>query len=253
MEYMQWCLDMGMEPLLAVWSGLSLGGGVLSGTSLTPYVDDIMNELEFLMGSASTTYGALRVKYGRTDPYVINYIEVGNEDNLSGGCATYSSRYTAIYNAIHAVYPNIIIVASTAATSCLPTSLPTNAWTDTHHYLSPNSFVALFNEWDNVPRTRGVIVGEYASTSANDGSTTYWSNMQGSCGEAVYMIGMERNSDIVKMASFAPLFEHYDMAQWSVCFFPSLSGFLGPSVFLPRPTEFIHALTPRLASPICLA
>lgn len=220
MEYMQWCIDMNMEPLLAIWSGLSLGSGgsVVSGSALTPYVTDVMNELQFLLGDTNTTYGALRAKYGRMEPYTVNYIEVGNEDNLNNGCSTYATRLMAFYNAIHAEYPNIQVIASTSDTSCLPRNMPETIWTDTHHYQSPAQFVTLFNEWDHYPRGpgRGVIVGEYASTSGNDGSATYWSNMQGSCGEAVYMIGLERNSDIVKMASFAPLLEHYNMAEWSV-------------------------------------
>lgn len=220
MEYMEWCIDMNMEPLLAVWSGLTLGGGVTSGTALTPYIADILNELEFLLGSTSTTYGALRASYGQTSPYTLNYVEVGNEDDLQGGCATYAARFTAIYDAIHAAYPNLTIIASNSNSACLPSPLPTGAYTDQHHYLSPDAFVAGFNEWDNVERTTGygVLVGEYASTVGNDGSTTYWSYMQGSVGEAVYMIGMERNSDLVKMASFAPLLEHYDMAEWSVSY-----------------------------------
>lgn len=218
MEYMQWCIDMDMEPLLAVWSGLSLGGGVVQGSALQPYIADILNELEFLLGDVKTQYGALRAKYGRPEPYKINYIEVGNEDNLSGGCASYPSRFMDIYNAIHKAYSHITVVASTSDPSCLPSALPSGVYTDTHHYDTPDTFVKRFSEWDNVSRGNGhgVLVGEYASTSNNNGQQTYWSNMQGSCGEAVYMIGMERNSDVVKMASFAPLLEHYDMAQWSV-------------------------------------
>lgn len=191
MEYMQWCIDMNMEPLLAVWAGLTIGGGVLSGTDLEPYVDDILNELEFLLGDKSTTYGALRAKYGQPDPYNLTYIEVGNEDNLNNGCASYASRFTAIYDAVHAKYPDLILIASTSSASCLPAKLPNGTYADTHHYLSPDDFVASFNEWDNYERGgAGVVVGEYGSTTANDGSTTYWSTMQGSCSEAVYMIGM---------------------------------------------------------------
>lgn len=218
MEYLQWCIDMNMEPLLAVWSGLSLGGGIVQGSALQPYIADIINELEFLLGDVKTEYGALRAKYGHQEPYKINFIEVGNEDNLSGGCASYPSRFMDIYNAIHKAYPHITIVASTSDPSCLPSTLPSGVYTDTHHYDTPDTFVKRFSEWDNVGRGNGhgVLVGEYASTSNNNGQQTYWSNMQGSCGEAVYIIGMERNSDIVKMASFAPLLEHYDMAQWSV-------------------------------------
>src|SRR2546428_444438 len=114
MEYLQWCEDIKLTPVLAIWSGLSLGGGFCFGTALTPYVQDALNELEFLLGSTSTTYGALRASYGRASPYNIPFIEVGNEDNLSGGCATYGSRFTSFYNAIHAVYPSITIIASTS-------------------------------------------------------------------------------------------------------------------------------------------
>lgn len=222
MEYLQFISDAGMVPVLAVWAGLSLaGGGVLSGAALTPYVNDILDELEFLLGDTSTTWGALRASYGQTAPYDIPFIEVGNEDNTNGGCATYVSRFTAIYNAIHAVYPSITIIASTSQAACLPNPLPSGVWTDTHHYLSPNGFVSLFNEWDNVPRSGpGISVLEYASTTDNSGATTYWSTIQGAVSEAIYMIGMERNSDIVKMAAYAPLFEHFDMAEWS----PDLAG-----------------------------
>ncbi|RAH78090.1 glycoside hydrolase [Aspergillus japonicus CBS 114.51] len=219
-EYLYWCEDMGMEPVLAIWAGLSLGGGIISGSALDPYIDDILNELEYVLGSTATTYGALRAKNGRTEPWPVKYIEVGNEDNVQGGCSTYASRFTAIYDAIHAQYPDLIIIASTTSSSCLPATLPTGAYTDIHHYLSPDSFVALFNEFDNYSRDHPLLVGEYASTTGNDGSTTYWSYMQGSCAEAVYMIGLERNSDVVKMASFAPLLEHFDMAEWS----PDLFG-----------------------------
>lgn len=222
MEYLQFISDAGMIPVLAVWSGLSLnGGGIVSGAALTPYVDDILDELEFLLGSTSTTWGALRASYGHAAPYDIPFIEVGNEDNISGGCGTYASRFTDIYNAIHAAYPDITVIASTSQASCLPNPIPAGVWTDTHHYLSPNGFVSLFNEFDNKPRNGpGIFVGEYASTTDNSGATTYWSTIQGAVSEAVYMIGMERNSDIVKMASYAPLFEHFDMAQWS----PDLAG-----------------------------
>lgn len=179
-----------MEPVLAVWAGLTIGGGTVSGSALDPYVDDILNELEFLLGSTDTTYGALRAQYGQADPFTLNYVEVGNEDNLNGGCDTYASRFTAIYDAVHAKYPNMTIIASTSSSSCLPSAMPTGAYADTHHYLSPDGFVAAFSEWDNYARSGpGVMVGEYGSTTGNDGTTTYWSNMQGSCGEAVYMIG----------------------------------------------------------------
>jgi alpha-N-arabinofuranosidase len=222
MEYLQWCEDMVLVPVLAVWSGLSLGGGITSGTALTPYVADVLAELEFLLGDTSTVGGALRASYGRTAPYDITMIEIGNEDNLSSGCSTYASRFTAIYNAIHAAYPSITVIASTSQASCLPSGgVPAGAWTDIHFYSNPSTFVGMFNYFDHWTRSTGVFVGEYAVTSNDAGATTWWSTLQNAVAEAVFMIGMERNSDIVKMASYAPLLEHWDLAEWS----PDLIGY----------------------------
>lgn len=185
MEYMQWCLDMNMEPLLGVWAGLSLNATPVTGTALEPYTADVLAELEFLLGDAqTTTQGALRAQYGRAEPYQLRYVEIGNEDNLSGGCASYAARFTDVYDAVHAQYPNLTLVTSTASQGCLPATLPEGVWTDIHHYLSPDEFVDAFTEWDNAPRDGpGILVGEYGSTVGNDGSKTYWSNMQGSCSE----------------------------------------------------------------------
>jgi alpha-N-arabinofuranosidase len=162
MEYLQWCEDMSLAPILAIWSGLTLGGVIISGAALTPYVDDALNELEFLLGPTTSTWGALRASYGHPAPYSISHLEIGNEDNLSGGCGTYASRFTALYNAIHAAYPSITLIASTTASSCLPSPLPSGVWTDIHHYEKPAQFISLFNEFDNHPRTPGygIFVGE---------------------------------------------------------------------------------------------
>lgn len=81
-----------MEPMLAVYAGHALGTGLLGSTGanvpqaqLQPYIDDVMNELEYIMGAVSTKYGALRASHGYPDPWKVNYIEIGNEDNLTGG------------------------------------------------------------------------------------------------------------------------------------------------------------------------
>ncbi|KAI4152645.1 MAG: hypothetical protein LQ340_002802, partial [Diploschistes diacapsis] len=174
MEYMQWTEDMGLANVLAVWAGHALDGISYAGSALQPYITDMLNELEFLLGSTSTTYGVLRSKYGRFEPYTVTMIEVGNEDNLSNGCSTYASRSTDIYNPIHGVYPGMTVIAST---------------TDLRRPIY---------EFDNKPRNKPIFVGKYGSTTGNDGSQTYWTCLQGSCAEAVYMIGLERNSDIVK-------------------------------------------------------
>ena len=71
--------------------------------------------------------------------------------------------------------------------------------------------VGLFNEWDNVPRSNdyGIFVGEYASSLRGAGSPPLFPEVQDSVAEAVYLIGVERNSDLVKMAAYAPMLEHH--------------------------------------------
>lgn len=174
------------------------------------------------MGDTSTTWGALRASHGYPDPFDISYVEIGNEDFLNDGLDTYQSRFNMFYDAIHAAYPNITFVATTSALAESGCSgdqcgivLPEGVYQDVHQYLPPEQFVANFGFFDNVNRSQPIIVGEYGSTTFDNGSTTYFTTMQGSTSEAVYMIGMERNSDVVKMSCFAPVLEHFNLAQWS--------------------------------------
>jgi len=96
LEYMYWCQDMGLVPVLGVWDGLTLGGTVISNiTELQPYIDDVMNELEYLMGDTSTTFGAMRAADGQEEPFTLQAVEIGNEDFLNDGTASYAARLTA--------------------------------------------------------------------------------------------------------------------------------------------------------------
>lgn len=101
-EYMLWCQDLNLEPVLAVWSGEYLDGTIISEADLAPYVQEALDELEFLMGDASTTYGAQRIALGYEDPFTIKFVEVGNEDNLNGGEDSYIDYR---FNAFYGTYP----------------------------------------------------------------------------------------------------------------------------------------------------
>jgi alpha-L-arabinofuranosidase len=92
-----------------------------------------------LLGHTTTTYRAIRACLGHPASYDIKHIKIGNEDNF-GGCHTYASRFTSYYDAIHAAYPNLIIIASG---NCPLNPLPTGAWNDIHHYERPSRFVEL--------------------------------------------------------------------------------------------------------------
>jgi alpha-N-arabinofuranosidase len=112
---------------------------------------------------------------GRADSHSTSHLPIGNKNNLTGGCATYASFFTAFYNVIHVPYPSITIVASTSDTSCLSSPLPEGVRTGIHQYEEPSGFISVYSEWDNVPHTNrlGTFVGEYANTTDDSVATTY--------------------------------------------------------------------------------
>lgn len=194
-EFLEWCQDLHMQPLLAVYAGYSLGGQhVTPGPNLEPYVQDALDEIEYVTGSTSTKWGARRAKDGHPAPFELNYVEVGNEDyNRS---SEYDGRFTQFYDAIKAKYPNLKIIATAPVTSRVPDLI------DEHYYRSQEDMEANAFQYDNRPRTGPkVFVGEWATRV---GSPT--PNMAGALGDAAWLTGLERNSDLVVMASYAPLF-----------------------------------------------
>ena len=197
LEFLEWCEDLKMQPLLAVYAGYSMRQAhVAPGADLEPYVQDALDEIEYVTGDASTKWGAQRAKDGHPAPFPLTYIEVGNEDNFDR-TGSYDARYTQFYDAIKAKHPNLQIIATTRVTTRTPDL------TDEHLY--PNSEGAMearAHEFDNHVRTGPkIFVGEWATRV---GAPT--PNMAGALGDAAWMTGMERNSDIVLMASYAPLF-----------------------------------------------
>ncbi|KAF2145286.1 glycoside hydrolase family 51 protein [Aplosporella prunicola CBS 121167] len=215
-EYLFWCDDMGLEPILGVWAGYSLESGgntPITGDALQPYIDDVLNELEFITGDTSTTYGKLRESYGYAEPWTLKYVEIGNEDNLGGGCESYAERFTAFHDAIHAAYPDLTIIASTNEASCLPSSMPAGAWADYHNYNTAASLVASFNQFDHADRATPLFIGEF---SCRETATSKYPFMRGSVAEAVYMLGFERNADVVRLAAYAPLLQLFNDTQWDV-------------------------------------
>lgn len=214
---------MKIEPILGVWAGFYLGGPVIPQGELDIYVQDTLNELEFLMGPVNTTYGALRAKLGHPNPWKINYVEIGNEDDLSGGGTSYSAyRFSIFHNAIKAAYPHITTIASTTNIS----PIPEGAWLDYHSYTRPDDFVSRFGFFDNMDRGHPILVGEYAYVQNNrpQGGGTDWNlpksqfpTLVGAISEAVFAIGMERNADLVRGTAYAPVLQNLNSYQWSVC------------------------------------
>lgn len=156
-EYMLWCEDLSAEPLLGIWGGLYLDGTIITEDQLQPYVDDALNELEFLMGDSSTKYGALRASLGYRKPWSIKYVEIGNEDNLNNGGPSYQAyRFKMFKDAIKKKYPNMVVFASTADFNFAETS---DAGEDYHQYTRPDRFVTQFNFFDHYTPGFKTLIG----------------------------------------------------------------------------------------------
>ncbi|KKY23468.1 putative alpha-l-arabinofuranosidase a [Phaeomoniella chlamydospora] len=225
-EYLYWCIDLGMEPILAVWDGLYLDGTIIPESEIDIYVQDALNELEFIMGDSSTTYGALRVSlgYGSEPIYNIKYVEVGNEDDIvsTESLETYQQyRWDAFYDAIHAAYPDIIVIAST-----IEVTYPSGntSYGDYHLYTRPDDFVNNFDQFDNSSTVHKTLIGEYASVQPNlQGETgTDWSTGRmpypfwvGTVAESIYLLGAERNAAAILGASYAPTLQNLDSYEWT--------------------------------------
>ncbi|KAJ9648348.1 hypothetical protein H2199_001202 [Coniosporium tulheliwenetii] len=224
LEYFYWCEDMNLTPILVVWAGFSLNSGgntPITGPALEPYIDDVMRELEYILGDTTTEYGALRASHGQAEPLPLSFVEIGNEDNLGGGNLTYPERFMAFYDRIHAAYPDITLITSHAELQNLPDPRPAGIWMDFHTYAEPDQLVANSTQFDNVDRAFPYFVGEYAVIDDAAGERLEYPNMQAAVAESVYAIGMERNSDVVKMAAYAPLLQHLNDYQWT----PNLISF----------------------------
>lgn len=169
-EYLLWAQDLGMEPMLGVWAGLWLDGEVVTEDALQPYVQSALDELEFLMGDASTSWGAYRESLGY-GPFEITFVEIGNEDSLNNGSSTYATyRFQAFHDAIKAQYPDIIIVASYFDVD--GATPPDGASGDFHQYAAPQLMSSEFGYFDNYTSEHPVVIGEYAVTYYPDGDST---------------------------------------------------------------------------------
>ena len=228
MEFLEWCEDLKMQPLLAVYDGLTLNRKLqpITGDSLNIYVQDALDEIEFIIGSTNTKWGALRAKLGHPTPYNLHYVEIGNEDFLDKKKTT-DLRFPPFYKAIKAKYPDLEIIASGHVIS--KTDIE-----DQHFYFPFKQAAKLAHRYDNYKRTDpAVFVGEYA---CREGAPT--TNFLGALGDAAFLTGLERNADIVKMSCFAPLFVNINPGgmQWkgNLIGYNSFSCYGSPSYYMQQ-------------------
>ncbi len=204
-EYLQMAELAGAQPVLAVYAGYTLNGNSDTGTTLTNDVTSAVNELHYVLDPVTTSWGALRAANGHPDPYNVNYVEIGNEDFFS---STYSTRYPLFYNAIKAAFPSLKIIATSSSTGGTAFDV-----LDDHYYYTPQWFLSNSTHYDSTTRGSYIIfVGEYA---ARDGYQT--STMLDALGDAAWLMGLERDSDLVTMSSYAPIWVNVNSGaqQWA--------------------------------------
>ena len=197
LEFLEWSEDLHMDTVLAVYAGYSLKGDhIHPGPALTPFVDDAVEEIEFATGDISTKWGARRAALGHPAPFAIHYIEIGNEDEFDRS-GSYEARFNQFDQAIKARFGTTF---QTIATAPLKHSKPDVL--DDHYYRRADEFFADVHHYDAADRSGPkIFVGEWAT---REGSPT--TNLGAALGDAAWMTGMERNSDLIVMASYAPLF-----------------------------------------------
>ena len=241
-EYLQLAEDLGAKPLYVVNVGI-WHGGMTPYDSIQPWIDECMNALEYANGPVTSKYGAMRARNGHPKPFGIEYLEIGNENNQPDPRQQsdhYYERYEQFYKAIRAKYPEMKIIGNVVAwgddnpkwNSKLPVDL-----LDEHYYRSPDWFAAAFHKYDTYNRQGPkVYVGEYAVTNGYG----KLGNMNAALGEAVYMMGMENNADVVELASYAPIFVNENDARWR----PDMIRFSSSRV-MGTPSYYVQQLMPQ--------
>jgi alpha-L-arabinofuranosidase len=166
------------------------------------YVQDTLDALDYAMAPVTHKWGAMRAKNGHPEPFKIKYVEIGNEN----GGEIYHKHYKIFYDAIKKQYPQVITIADQPIPNA-PVEI-----IDEHYYVNPNTFFSTAEKYDAYDRKGPKIyVGEYAVNQSVGAG-----NLLGALAESAWMMGMERNSDVVIMASYAPLFENVNDREWPV-------------------------------------
>ncbi|WP_237047824.1 alpha-L-arabinofuranosidase C-terminal domain-containing protein [Lentzea guizhouensis] len=213
-EYFQFAEDVGAMPLPVV-PALVTGCGQNRATDdpalLRRHIQDTLDLIEFANGPADSTWGRKRAEMGHPKPFGLTHLGVGNEENLPD---EFFARFTEFRKAINARYPDITVVSNsgpddTGGTFDRLWQLNKQAgvqMVDEHYYNSPSWFLENNNRYDSYDRNGPkVFLGEYASQD---------NRFFNALSEAAYMTGLERNADVVKLASYAPLLANEDYVQW---------------------------------------
>ncbi len=221
-EYFLLSEDLGAEPLPILNCGMACQyntAEVVPLGQLDPYIQDALDLIDFANASTTNEWGKLRADMGHPQPFNLKYLGVGNEQ----WGPQYIDRYKEFVSVLKAKHPEIIIV-----TSAGPSSDGEHfdfAWSelkkldaeliDEHYYKSPEWFLKNANRYDNYDRKGPkVFAGEYAAHGKDSTVPESRNTWISALSEAAFMTGLERNADVVRLSSYAPLMAHVDAWQW---------------------------------------
>lgn len=242
-EFFQLSEEIGAEPLPVLNVGLACQyqnndpSAHVPVDELQPYIQDALDLIEFANGDTTTTWGALRAQMGHPAPFNMKFIGIGNEQ----WGATYPEHLKPFITAIRAKYPDIKIVGSSGPNSegkefdyLWPEMKKLKADLVDEHFYRPESwFLAQGARYDNYDRKGPkVFAGEYAC----HGKGKKWNHFNAALLEAAFMTGLERNADVVHMATYAPLFAHVEGWQWrpDMIWFDNLESFPTSSYYVQQ-------------------
>ena len=247
LEFLEWCEDMNAEPVLAVYAGYSLKGAHIDpGPDLEPFVQEALEEIEYVIGDTNTTWGARRARDGHPEPFKMSYVEIGNEDWFDKSLS-YDGRFAQFHDAIKVKYPQLKTISSVGNEQ--PEKLRVHSrqpdMIDEHYYRSTDEFLKMSPDYARKYDRSGpeIFVGEWASHE--DAAIKPWSpgarkqpptpTMMAAIGDGVFMAAMERNSDIIKMQCYAPLLVNVNPGarQWrpDLIGYDALSAYGSPSYY----------------------
>jgi alpha-N-arabinofuranosidase len=241
-EYFQLAEDLGAEPLPILNCGMACqfnSSETAALDQLDEYVKDALDLIEFANGPVTSTWGKMRTQMGHPEPFNLKMIGIGNEQ----WGPRYVDRYKIFAAALKQRYPQIQLVVSAGP---IPASEPFESmWAswrqlhpdivDEHYYMSPDWFLANTGRYDHYDRSGPkVFAGEYAAQTVGMTSAENRNNWKGAIAEAAFMTGLERNADVVQLASYAPLLAHAEAWQWKpdAIWFDNLRSYGTPNYYV---------------------
>jgi alpha-L-arabinofuranosidase len=241
-EYFQLAEDIGAQPLPIVNCGMACqfnSSETAALDQLDEYVRDALDLIEFANGPVTSPWGMIRAQMGHPEPFHLTMMGVGNEQ----WGTRYVDRYKVFAAALKAKHPEIqLVVAAGPAPAGEPFDSMWATWrtlkadiVDEHYYMAPDWFLANTRRYDHYDRSGPkVFAGEYAAQTAAITSADNRNNWKAALAEAAFMTGLERNGDVVRMASYAPLMAHAEAWQWKpdAIWFDNLRSYGTPNYYV---------------------